>query len=204
VTAELIGLAIGAAVGSVPFAWVLHRVATGRDLRGEGSGNPGAANLERADGARWGALALALDAGKGSAAVLISARVLGDGACVPAAIGAVCGHVFSPWLLGRGGKGVATAAGAYAVLAPAATAVSAAVFVVVVFATRLVSLGSVLAVAVLPFAVALTGPGGEAAAGAVAIGTMIAWRHRGNFARMREGTEPRLGRPPRSRRGNRG
>ncbi len=202
-TEAVIGFAIGAAAGSVPFAWILHRVTTGRDLRGEGSGNPGATNLERADGPWWGALALALDAGKGALAVLLSARVIGEAACVPAAIGAVCGHVFSPWLLGRGGKGVAPAAGAYAVLAPIATAASFSVFVVVVAATRLVSLGSMLAAAALPVAVLLSGLGGRSAAGAAAIGMLIAWRHRENFARMRAGTEPRFGRRAPGRRGNR-
>ena len=192
--AALHGLAIGAAAGSVPFAWILHRVATGRDLRHEGSGNPGATNLERADGKVWGAAALLLDAGKGAAAVLLAARLAGEVACVPAAVGAVLGHVFSPWLMGRGGKGVATAVGAYAVLAPAATAAVVVVFAVVVSTTRLVSAGSVLGVAALPFAVLLLGPGGRAAGAAAAIGLLIAWRHRGNFARMRAGTEPRVGR----------
>ena len=192
--AALYGLAIGAVAGSVPFAWILHRVATGRDLRNEGSGNPGATNLERSDGKAWAAAAFALDAGKGAAAVLLAARLAREVACVPAAVGAVLGHVFSPWLMGRGGKGVATAVGAYAVLAPAATAAAVAVFAVVVSATRFVSAGSVIGAAALPFAVLLLGPGGRAAGAAAAIGLLIAWRHRGNFARMRAGTEPRVGR----------
>jgi glycerol-3-phosphate acyltransferase PlsY len=191
-TAALGGLAIGAAAGSIPFAWLLHRIATGRDLRSEGSGNPGATNLERADGKAWGAVALALDAGKGAAAVVIASRLAGEVACVPAALGAVMGHAFSPWLMGRGGKGVATAAGAYAVLAPPATAAALAVFVLAVAVTRFVSLGSVLGAVALPIAVSLLGPGGRAAAAAGAIAVLIAWRHRGNFARMRAGTEPRL------------
>ena len=192
--AALLGLAVGVAVGSVPFAWILHRIATGRDLRGEGSGNPGATNLERVDGTAWGAGALALDAGKGAAAVLIAARLAGDAACAPAALGAVLGHAFSPWLMGRGGKGVATAAGAYIVLAPSATAAAVAVFALVVAFTRLVSLGSVLGAIALPAAVHFLGPRGSATTAATAIAVVIAWRHRGNFARMRAGTEPRLGR----------
>lgn len=191
-TTTLSGLAVGAAVGSIPFAWLLHRIATGRDLRGEGSGNPGATNLKRADGVAWGAAALALDAGKGAVAVLLAGLLAGEVACVPAALGAVLGHVFTPWLRGRGGKGVATAAGAYAVLAPIATAAALAVFALVVTLTRFVSLGSVLGVVALPIAIALLGPGGREAGAATAIGLLIAWRHRGNFARMRAGTEPRL------------
>jgi len=195
VTAALAGLTIGAAAGSVPFAWILHRIATGRDLREEGSGNPGATNLERADGKTLALAALALDAGKGAAAVLLAGRLAGEPACVPAAVGAVLGHVFSPWLMGRGGRGVATAAGAYAVLAPAALAAALGVFAIAVIATRFVSLGSVLGAAALPCAVLLLGPGGRAAGAAAAIALVIAWRHRGNFARMRAGTEPRVGRP---------
>ncbi len=192
--AALSGFAVGAAVGSIPFAWLLHRMATGRDLRGEGSGNPGATNLERVDGKAWGTAALALDAGKGAAAVLIAGRLAGDAAGAPAALGAVLGHVFSPWLMGRGGKGVATAAGAYAVLAPLATAAAFAVFALALAVTRFVSLGSVLGALALPIAVGLLGPDRRTAVAAGAIAALITWRHRGNFARMRAGTEPRLSR----------
>lgn len=188
------GLAIGALFGSVPFAWLSHRIATGRDLRGEGSGNPGATNVERSDGKAWAAVALALDAGKGAAAVLIARRFAGEAACVPAALGAVVAHVFTPWLAGRGGKGVATALGAFSVLAPIATAAALAAFALVVAVTRFVSLGSVLGAGTLPIAIALYGPRGRAAAAAFAIFLLIAWRHAGNFARMRAGTEPRVGR----------
>jgi acyl phosphate:glycerol-3-phosphate acyltransferase len=187
------GLAIGALFGSVPFAWLLHRMATGRDLRGEGSGNPGATNLERSDGMAWAVVALVLDAGKGAAAVLVARHYVGGAACVPAAWGAVVAHVFTPWLAGRGGKGVATALGAFSVLAPLAAAAAIVVFALVVAVTRFVSLGSVLGAATLPLAIACYGPQGRAAAAAFAIFLLIAWRHRGNFARMRAGTEPRLG-----------
>ncbi len=188
----LSGLGVGVAIGSIPFAWLLHRVATGRDLRAEGSGNPGATNVERLDGIGWGAGALALDAGKGAFSVLAAEWLFGAGAGLPAAAGAVAGHVFTPWLRGRGGKGVATAAGAYAVLAPAATAAALVVFALVLAVTRLVSLGSVVGAAALPVAVWSLGPGGPAVVAAVAIAILVAWRHRGNFARMRAGTEPRL------------
>jgi len=201
VTPALSGVLLGAAIGSIPFAWLLHGIATGRDLRGEGSGNPGATNVRRLDGRAWGASALALDAGKGALAVLAAGRLAGEAACVPAALGAVLGHVFTPWLRGRGGKGVATAAGAYAVLAPAATGVAFLVFALVVAVTRLVSLGSVLGAAALPIAVSWLSPGGRATSAAAAIAVLVAWRHRGNFARMRAGTEPRLGRRAPGRRG---
>ncbi len=193
-SAAVTGLLIGAAIGSVPFAWVLYRLITGRDLRDEGSGNPGATNLERSAGTAAGAAALLLDAGKGAAAVLIAGRLAGGVADVPAAAGAVVGHVFSPWLSGRGGKGVATTAGAYAVIAPTATSVAVGVFALVAGVTRFVSAGSVAGACVLPAAVLVFGPGGRAALLAAAIALLIAWRHRRNFARMRDGTEPRLAR----------
>jgi glycerol-3-phosphate acyltransferase PlsY len=192
-TAAVSGVGLGAAVGSIPFAWLLYRAATGRDLREVGSGNPGATNLERAAGWGWGAAALALDAGKGAAAVVVAQQVAGTAACVPAAVGAVLGHVFTPWLRGRGGKGVATTAGAFAVLAPAATAIAVALFVIVALLTRFVSAASVSAAVALPLAMLPFGPGGREAEAAAAVALLIAWRHRGNFARMREGTEPRLG-----------
>jgi glycerol-3-phosphate acyltransferase PlsY len=190
----LSGAGIGVAIGSIPLAWLVHRLASGRDLRREGSGNPGATNALRLDGPAWGAAVLLLDAGKGAAAVMAALRLAGEPAGVPAALGAVFGHVFTPWLFGRGGKGVATAAGAFAIIAPAATAAAVGVFALVVAVTRFVSLGSTLGAVVLPIAVCLLGPGGQAALGAGTIALLIAWRHRGNFARMRAGTEPRLGR----------
>jgi acyl phosphate:glycerol-3-phosphate acyltransferase len=192
VTARWIAFGLGAAIGSVPFAWLVHRLVTGGDLREEGSGNPGATNLHRVIGPAWGAVGLVLDAGKGAAAAWLGARWAGPEGSILAALGAVGGHVVSPWLKGRGGKGVAPAAGAFAVIAPAATAAAAATFVIVVALTRWVSLGSALAAIVLPLAVAWFGPGGAAVAAAALTGLLIAWRHRANFERMRAGTEPRL------------
>jgi glycerol-3-phosphate acyltransferase PlsY len=188
----LSGLAIGVLAGSVPFAWLLHRFVSGRDLRREGSGNPGATNVVRTDGWGWGLMSFALDAGKGAAAVLVAARFAGDGAGAFAALGAVLGHAFTPWLSGRGGRGVAAAAGAFVVVAPIATAEAFAIFVLVVALTRVVSLASVSAALALPVFVALLGLGARRAAIAAAIAAVIAWRHRENFARMRAGTEPRL------------
>ena len=192
-SAVAVGLVCGLLLGSVPFAWLVHRAATGRDLRREGSGNPGAANVERSAGSGWGAVALALEIGKGAAAVLLATRLADAGAGVPAALGAVLGHVVSPWLGGRGGRGVAAAAGAFLVLAPWATLGAAAVFAVVVATTRWVSLGSVAGAAALPAAVLATGAGGRIALAASAVALLIAWRHRTNFERMRAGTEPRVG-----------
>ncbi|HEX4823158.1 MAG TPA: glycerol-3-phosphate 1-O-acyltransferase PlsY [Candidatus Polarisedimenticolaceae bacterium] len=187
-----IGLFVGAVLGSVPFAWIVHRLATGRDLRREGSGNPGAANVQRSAGTAWGLAALVLDAGKGAAAVAVAGGLAGREASIAAAAAAVVAHVFSPWLSGRGGKGVATAAGAYAVLAPAAAASALAAFAVVLLATRLLSLASVAGALVLPLAAWAAGNARATILAATLVAVLIAWRHRENFARMRRGEEPRV------------
>ena len=192
-TGALAGLALGVLAGSVPFSWVLHRLRTGGDLRTEGSGNPGATNLLRVAGIGWGLAGLALDAGKGAAAVLLASRAGGEPAAVAAAVAAVFAHVFSPWLGGAGGKGVATAAGAFAVLAPFAFAVAAVVFLLVVATTRLVAAGSLAAAATLVIAAFVFGSDRLVAVAALVIAVLVAWRHRENFARMRAGIEPRLG-----------
>ena len=199
--AALTGLAIGLAIGIVPLAWLAHRAATGRDLRHLGSGNPGATNALRVEGKAWGAVLLVLDAGRGALAVVVAARWAGAAAGVFAAVGAVLGHVFTPWLKGRGGKGVAIAAGAFAVVAPAATAAALCVFALVVAVTGFVSLGSTIGAVTLPFAISVLGPQGQATMAAAAIAALLAWRHRGNFARMRAGTEPSLRRRSPGRRG---
>jgi glycerol-3-phosphate acyltransferase PlsY len=162
------------------------------DLRSEGSGNPGSTNVYRAIGPAWGAFALALDAGKGAIAVWLVVRFAGGAGAAGAAVGSVLGHVYTPWLSGRGGKGVAPAAGAFLVLAPGATAAAAAVFLATLALTRFVSLGSVLGAITLPVAIAAFGPGWAAAVAAAVVAAVIAWRHRENFARMRAGTEPRV------------
>ena len=186
-----IGVLVGMALGGVPFAWIVHRLATGRDLRREGSGNPGAANVQRSAGTGWGLLALALDAGKGAAAVAAASALGGPAASVAAAPSAVLAHVFSPWIGGRGGKGVATAAGAYAALAPLAVTGALVAFAAVVATTRLVALASVVAAVVLPLAAWATGARSAVTLTAAAIALVIAWRHRENFARMQRGEEPR-------------
>ncbi len=184
---------LGYLVGSVPFAWLLARRASGIDIRLVGSGNVGAANAYRASGAAVAALVVAFDLAKGACAVLV-ARSTGQGSGVQAAAGvaAVLGHVFPIWLGFRGGKGVATACGVFAVLSPMATALAAVVFVTTVWWTRYVSVGSLGATLVLPalayhFAAPLA-----VVAGAVACALVILERHRPNVARLLGGTEPRV------------
>src|SRR3954468_7632184 len=141
---------LGYLAGSVPFAFLLARRA-GIDVRFAGSGNVGAANVLRTAGKWRGATVMALDVAKGALAVLVAHAATGGGS-VAALTGAaaIVGHIYPVWLRFHGGKGVAVAAGVFSVLAPLATAVAASLFLVTVWITRYVSLGSVAATLALP------------------------------------------------------
>ena len=132
-----VALIVGYLLGSIPFAYLLARRHRGIDLRLAGSGNVGAANLLRTTTKKIGVSAMALDMGKGIATVLV-ARQIEPGAAAPAAAGiaAVLGHIYPVWLGFKGGKGVATTCGVFAVLAPAATAIAGSVFLATVWWTR--------------------------------------------------------------------
>ena len=183
----------GYALGSIPFALILAR-RWGADLRQVGSGNLGAANVMRASGVVAGALVAALDMAKGAMSVWLAGRV-SDDARLPAAAGlaAIIGHIYPIWLRFRGGKGVATACGVFSVLTPLAVPPTLAIFVAVVWLTRYISLGSVLAsLALPPIAFALGSPA-PAVAAASAAAVIIVFRHRANVVRVRMGTERRIG-----------
>ncbi len=132
--------------GSVPFGLLLTRWLKGEDVRASGSGNIGATNVARVAGKRLGVVVLVLDALKGALPVglFMAWQPEAYGWHAGAALAAVLGHVFPLWLKLRGGKGVATALGVIALLAPLAAAVGAAVYVLSVWLTRLSSLGSLL------------------------------------------------------------
>ena len=170
-------------IGSTPFAWLLARRWGARDLRRVGSGNVGAANVFRASGVTAGLLVAMLDVAKGAASVVVADR-LGGGAVTASAAGlaAIVGHIYPVWLHFRGGKGVATACGVFAVLTPAAVLPALAVFISTVWLTKYVSLGSVLATLALPPIAYATGspvPVVVVACGACAL---IVFRHRSNVS----------------------
>jgi acyl phosphate:glycerol-3-phosphate acyltransferase len=180
-------------LGSIPFAFLLAR-RRGIDLRRTGSGNVGASNVLRTSGVSLAVLAMALDGLKGALAVLIAERVSGvPVAPVAAGLASVLGHVYPVWLRFRGGKGVATAAGAFTLLAPAALAAASVVFAIAVVTTRAISVGSVSAAVTLPIATALTDSPRLVVAGAVLAAAIIVYRHRDNLARLAAGTERRMG-----------
>jgi len=181
-------------IGSITFALVLARTWGGADLRAVGSGNLGAANVMRASGVAAGVLVALLDMAKGAASVWIAERV-GAGPALPAAAGvaAIVGHIYPIWLKFRGGKGVATACGVFSMLTPLALPPALAIFAIVVWLTKYVSLGSVLAsLALPPLAYALGSPASSVVA-SLAAASMIVFRHRSNVGRLRTGTERRIG-----------
>ena len=180
-------------IGSIPFAFLLAR-RRGIDLRLAGSGNVGASNVLRTSGVPLAVLAMALDGLKGMLAVLVAQGVApGSAAPVAAGLASVLGHVYPPWLRFHGGKGVATAAGAFSLLAPVALGIAAAVFVIAVLATRFISVGSVSAAVTLALVTAATDSPRLVIAGACAAAAIIVHGHRGNLSRLVAGTERRVG-----------
>jgi glycerol-3-phosphate acyltransferase PlsY len=187
---------VGFMLGAIPFSWILARLFGGVDIRTVGSGNVGATNVARSLGWAAGGAALLLDAAKGSAAVLLAPRVAGPdapGATLLAGGLAVFGHLFSPFMRFRGGKGVATGAGVFAVLAPWPLAAAAGVFVAAVALTRMVSVGSIAGSAALPLFALGFGAGGRLALLAALVGALVILRHRANIARIVDGSERRIG-----------
>ncbi|MGH9368685.1 MAG: glycerol-3-phosphate 1-O-acyltransferase PlsY [Thermoanaerobaculia bacterium] len=185
----------GYLLGSISFAVLLVRLRTGKDIRREGSGNAGATNVLRAHG-KGLAIAVALaDIGKGAAAVFLARMFTADPRVAAAAgLAAIVGHVFPLFYGFRGGKGVATAVGAFLALSPLATLVCLAAFVLIVAATRYVSLGSVVAMCLLPPVAGLlfhaSRPVVVAAAGTA---LLIVFKHLDNMKRLARGEERRLG-----------
>jgi acyl phosphate:glycerol-3-phosphate acyltransferase len=190
---EIFAVAIAYLVGSVPFAFVLAR-RRGIDLRRVGSGNVGASNVLRTSGVRNAVAAMCLDGAKGCMAVMVAQRLTGGEATpVAAGVASIIGHIYPVWLGFRGGKGVATATGVFAVLAPLALAIASSVFLLAVWVTRYISVGSLAAAITLAVATAASGAPAVVAAGALVSALIIVHRHRANLARLVAGTERRVG-----------
>ena len=186
---------LGYAIGSVPFAFLVARRA-GIDVRVAGSGNVGAANVLRTSGTPLGVTVMALDISKGVASVLAAYAAAGTASTMAAAgAAAVVGHIYPVWLRFHGGKGVAVAAGVFAVLAPVATIVATAVFFSTVLITRIISMGSMAATVSLPWIAWLSGAPTSVLIAASGIAALILFRHRANMRRIAHGTERRVGDP---------
>lgn len=207
----IVALVAAYLVGGIPGAYIVGKLARGIDIREHGSGNVGTTNAFRVLGP-WPAVAvLAIDIAKGAVAVLIAPFVFagvvalagGSAADVPdyfpsalallAALAAIAGHTYTPFLGFRGGKGIATAAGALLVLTPLAVLILIAVFATIVVTTRLVSLASVVIALMYPPLVWLLYPHVPGALPiAVLAAALVIWRHRSNIGRLARGEERKI------------
>jgi acyl phosphate:glycerol-3-phosphate acyltransferase len=200
-------------LGSVPFGYLLVRIFRGEDVRQTGSGNIGATNVARTGSKGLAVATLLLDALKGYAAVafafwLAGSRRFAGGGQTPmvdshtifllAALAAFCailGHMFTVWLRFKGGKGVATAVGAFAALAPRSIVVALVLFVIVIAVTRYISLGSMVAAAAFPLLVWWLSPAERTTLPILlliaASSLLIIVRHKDNVQRLMAGTENR-------------
>lgn len=202
--------AVAYALGSIPFGYLLVKTFRGEDIRLSGSGNIGATNVARSGAKGLGAATLCLDILKGLLAVGFAWTLarssfnvcgLNGAACVPAlrlmsvgALFAVLGHIFPVWLKFRGGKGVATALGVFALLFPKAVLLSLMVFIIVLALTRYVSLGSILAALSFPIAAYfLYHPDATSLLLVAAVSAVVILKHHQNIRRLLQGNENRFG-----------
>ena len=196
----LVSMIMSYLFGSIPFGYLIVRGKSGGDVRQTGSGGTGATNVSRSAGKAAGVATLVLDALKGAAAVGLAKWLLVNveygpwwiGAC---GIVAMLGHIFPIWLRFRGGKGVATGVGIFAVLAPLAVLAAGVLFVIVMWLSRYVSLASMIAAASIPIFVwlqSLVRPAPNAWPNIVSSllgAALIIYAHRTNVSRLLSNTE---------------
>jgi acyl phosphate:glycerol-3-phosphate acyltransferase len=193
-------------LGSIPFGYLIGRIG-GIDIREMGSCNIGATNVVRVLGKKYGYPVFVLDFLKGYGAVKLSMlgamrlpthwsspEILG----IIGAVSSVIGHSYPPWLKFKGGKGVATSAGALFALTIGGGIVAVATWLVIFLLTRYVSVASITAAVVLPFAILMIGWWSESSKAlfyfSVCAAGLVIWRHRSNLSRLMQGTEPRFSR----------
>ena len=186
-------------LGSIPFGLLFTRLFGGGDVRKSGSGNIGATNVARVAGPVPALLTLFFDFAKGAAPVWVAGRVSNESATwmISAALAALIGHCFPIWLKFRGGKGVATAAGAFLVLCPPALLGSLILFLIVLYFWRYVSLASISATAAMPLLIYLLwapqhAPPLIVTFGALAAAGIIIYKHDANIQRLVQGEEPKF------------
>lgn len=187
-------------LGSIPFGYLLVRIVRGEDVRRSGSGNIGATNVSRRSPV-LGVLTLLLDAAKGYVAVQLAHTCSHAGEYAPrldtmmaaAALLAIVGHMFPVWLGFRGGKGVATALGAFLCFDSYAVAIAIIIFVVLVLVSRRISLGSIVTAAAFPLVTWFTGLRDRSVTALIAAASfLIIARHHQNIRRLLSGDEPRF------------
>src|SRR5436190_15947233 len=192
-------------LGSIPFSFLVVKLVAGADIRHHGSRNVGATNVARSFGKLPGVVALLLDLAKGWAAVAVAKWIVARPEwsaplrsaafwVTLAAVIAVLAHMFPVWLKFHGGKGVATAAGAFLAIDPLALGAGLIVFVIVIAATRVVSLASILSAASIPiFLRFLTHATFWTVVLSIVVSIAIIVKHHSNIARLAQGTERKMG-----------
>ena len=183
---------IGYLLGSIPFGMVLAKVMNLGNLREIGSGNIGATNVLRTGNKAAALGTLILDGGKGAVAVLLARALAGEDAAQLAGLMAFLGHCYPVWLGFKGGKGVATFLGLMLALAFPVGALCCLAWLVTAAISRISSLSAIVAAATSTFWVVFIGPGAIFLLSAI-LTLLVFWRHRENIARLRAGTEPKIG-----------
>lgn len=189
---DILLLVFAYALGSIPVGLLVTRTFSSADLRRAGSGNIGATNVRRVAGNSLGVLTLIGDIGKGAFPVWLASNS-GELCIGLTAVCAFMGHLFPLYLRGKdGGKGVATAAGAWGMISPFGLIVALLVFVLGVCVSSRVSVGSMAGGAVLPLAIWKATGSGVLTGAALWMAVWILWRHQTNIRRLIAGTEPKL------------
>lgn len=179
-------------IGSIPFGWILSRMAGLGDIRAIGSGNIGATNVLRTGRKDIAALTLALDAAKGAVAVLATGYLAGPSWALVAGVAAVIGHCTSIWMRGQGGKGGATGLGVILATGWPVGLACCAAWLAVAKLSRLSSAATLAAFALAPVLM-LIWQGPATAAATAVVSVIVFLRHSGNIRRLLAGTEPRIG-----------
>ena len=179
-------------LGGLSFGWIVARM-KGVNILEEGSGNPGFTNAWRTLGMKTALLVLFGDAFKGFLAVLIGAKIDGDLGMMVAFVMVIIGHSFSYMIHFKGGKGIATAAGALLYISPATLIALAFIVLVIVGITKYMSLGSLIVAVLCPFFLHLNHQSAIVVGTVTVVATYVIWLHRGNIKRLLNGTENKIG-----------
>jgi len=191
-TQLILWAALGYLMGSIPFGMIVAKVMGLGNLRNIGSGNIGATNVLRTGNKAAAALTLLFDAAKGAAAVILARAIAGEDAAQVAALAAFLGHCFPVWLGFRGGKGVATFLGLWLALDWRVGVACCLTWLVAAVIWRISSLGALSAAALSTIWVLVLTDGSAFFLGIV-LTLLVYWRHSANLARIRAGTEPKIG-----------
>lgn len=199
---NILGPIISYFIGSIPFGFLIAKIVKGVDIRQLGSGNPGATNVSRVLGRPYGILVFILDMLKGFLPVFIFDRLFaGHGHNIPlilCGVSVICGHTFPVFLGFKGGKAAATGCGVFLWLAPLPLLISAAVWLLIVFIFRYISLGSILSSIALVMCLMLLrkdpfGQGLPLTLFSIFISALLIIRHKSNIKRLLNGTESKIG-----------